>query len=381
MTYSLTDISGEVDGVIPEPVEDTFEGTGDLDIQTVNDLYSLDQETVRCQESLLAYETLQAHPADATSMYLFYKRHLISQSSYTALESVTDPLELTQAALEAVVEQAADASKSWAGRAIATIGTFVKKCGETISSTVKQLTERVQSAGSKLKENAKAHPYATVAAVIAAITATAAAIIVAKGCISPGQLKDAASVTTAGEKVAAAFSRVKTPTSKADVIFKNGKLIGEVKTTTAVSTTVTAAEGGWKFTTLKAALAGFSRAMAALWDALKAFGSAIASSLQAIWKFIKPHLKTAATKTDDAVAGTINYGTKVADSPKHNFIVRMGAGILVFTFIKTLCTLVIRTTHWIIGLARTIVAKTVTAICGEEPPKEDEDSDEDLLKH
>ena len=378
MTQILTDISGEVDGVLLKPVDDTFEGTGDLDIQTISDLYYLDQETIRCQESLFAYEALMAHSADKTSLSLFYKRSLISQSSYLALEAVTDPISLTQAALEAVVEQAAESTKSWAGRAIATVGDFVGKCGTRISQTLTQVSDKVKASGTKIKDGVKAHPYATVAAVIAAITATAAAVVLARGCLSPGQLKDAASVSTSGEKVAAAFSRIKTNFSKADVVFKDGKLIGSVKDT-AKATTEGASEGGWKFTTLKAAQAGFARALTSLWDALKAFGSTLASSLQAIWKFIKPHLKAGAGKVDSVVAGTINQGDKIANSPKHNFIVRMGAGILVFTFIKTLCTLVINTAHWIINLARTIVAKTVVAICGEDPNKDDENED-DLLK-
>lgn len=367
---NLTDVTGDTDYVEPKDTT-VFDPDGDLQ-DSLDELGTLEKSL---EKSVIAAEALDTYGARQDVLFLLSRTGLSSGVLSSSIEAFGSN-EAYLCALEDVQAQADHTAKTWVGKAISLLGAFVKKIGLKLKELTDRVAHRVKESGTKLKTTVKAHPYATAAAVLAGLITTGGAISVARGALSANTLSTAAGVEQAGNRIAAAFSRIKFPFGKLDVLNKGGKIVETVKEIDPTAK-VSAGSGGWTMSTLKLFSDGLSKGASSIYDALKSFGSTLINMLSSAWKTATPHLKKGAGQIDTHVAGAIQYGHDVAANHK-NFIVRMGAGMLVFSFTKGLIGLVIKSINWVINGVTKFVKGTVNVICG--PETDDEQYDEALAR-
>lgn len=363
MTYTTT----EHDRILPDN-DKVFDPNGDLQ-DSLDELGALEESL---KKSLIAAESLQMYGARQDLLFLFTQTGLSTGTLSSSVESFGSE-EAYLCALEDIKEQSEQTSKSWAAKAVSLVGSFIKKIGEKFKSLTEKVSARVKSAGTKIKTTAQVHPYATAAVVVAGLVATGGALGVARSALSAKTLSTAAGAEQAGGRIAAAFSRIRFPFGKLNVVAKGAKLT-ETVAESAPQAKVAAGAGGWTMSSIKLFSDGITRGASAVYEGVKSLGAAIVSLLSSGWKAVAPHLHTTAKTADHHVGGAIQYTQNVAANHK-NFIVRLGAGMVLFSFTKYLITLVVKSINWIVNGVTKFVKGTVNAICGSS---EDEKQDEAL---
>lgn len=371
----LPDYADDAVGIVGGTDTSEFESSDSSDIDAV--LNPLEEEMRNIE---IAAEYLVKYGPDRSMVALFAQTGLSSGTLTSSVESFTDQTAFA-CALEDLKEEANDKAKSWAARAVGFVTGFVRKIGTKMNSLLVGITSRIKRAGTKIKETAKAHPYATVAATVAAVGLTAAAVVATRGAFRPGMAASSAAAEETASTISGIWGKIKSPFGYFKVSSSGAKVSVEyIDTAEKAAKAASAESGGWSFSSVKLTENAITRNIAKLWAGLKSLGSSIVKMISSAWSAAKPHLKAGANAVDSKASSAIKYGNDISQNHS-NFIVRMGAGILVFTLIRSVVGMIVKIVNWTIDSVRQVVQKTVNAICGEDQTaqEEDENNPETLL--
>lgn len=265
-----------------EPEEDSIIEDIESDEQEIEEL---EQQMRQMVDASTAIEMFGVNP---TAIAIMQTTGLLNG---TALESIglesfsvhSPSDDESKMALESLGEKIKEKSAQWSAKILS----VVKNAGSKILGVLKPLWDKIQSVVTKLGSVAwdatktagraiKAHPYKTIAAVVASIAVVAGVVAFAGGNFPAMGVKMPA-FESFGAKLVEMIKKIKNPFTKVNATFVGGKLkVGfeAIKGTSAtVVNTVTAKAAGWSQTVVKVVGGQASRAYATTKDA---FGALVA---------------------------------------------------------------------------------------------------------
>lgn len=146
---------------------------------------TLDKKATR-QDIFLA--SVEKYGADAGLLDYGCKSGVFSSTALTtgATESLldSDP----EAALESILTAAMEEEKEDAGEAATKGSSAIQNAIAKIKELSGKVLEKIKAGGAKVKETAKAHPYATAAAAVATIAAATAVVLAVTGKLAPAEV-------------------------------------------------------------------------------------------------------------------------------------------------------------------------------------------------
>lgn len=287
--------------------------------------------------------------ADAGLLDYGFKSGVFSNTALTtgATESLieSDP----EAALESVLTAALEEEKVDAGEAVTKGSSAIQNAIEKLKELSGKVLEKIKTAGNKVKDTAKAHPYATAAAAVAAIAASTAVVLAVTGKLAPAEV-----------------SKVSSPSSWKDAVlkpirdFKAG--VGEkVSYTVFDEAGKKVSEGAGRAQTINGAAGKAGAWTVGKVDALGRGLSAAVSKLTAALGSLGAATKRASATPVGAISGTVGKDVAVVAPKKMG----LGRAALIATAVAAVVSGVVGTVLMLIKK----IGKSVEVVTegGEEP--------------
>lgn len=189
-------------------------------------------------------------------------------------------------ALEAIVAAAQESLKDRIGSLASRAGEFISKAAAKARELVSSISAKVKSAGGKIKETAKAHPYATAAGVAATVAVAATVIAAVTGKLNPAAIKSAGNPLKWKASIGDAFNAFKNSygTKQEGEFFNHAKMAYDTKSfrIQVVGDSVPAKAGEWTAEKVDALAAAIAKNYGKVEPVLKSFGTKIQGLINSV---------------------------------------------------------------------------------------------------